>query len=183
MTLAKALGQRIGARFEDGAEVVLRRAAGRRMEFHALETVEEQLRLFDTLPEEGQFAQLQMMLDNWDAIGTQLPRMLNVWKRGDAEGLDRILNAGMRNDPALRRTLLENRNRAWAEWIARRLERPGTAFVAVGAGHLVGTDSVQTFLNARGIHSARVLSGGAHRIYPPCNSRADDRCKQSAKSR
>lgn len=178
MNLARALGQRIGASVTSGAEAVLRRAAGRRMKFHALETVEDQFRLFDALPEEGQLAQLKAMLDNWDAIGTQLPRMLAVWKRGDAEGLDRILNAGFRADPGLRKALLEDRNRAWAEWIARRLERPGTVFMAVGAGHLVGPDSVQTVLLQQGIPSARVPAGQARRTYPTCRTPTEDRCIQ-----
>jgi uncharacterized protein YbaP (TraB family) len=178
MNLARALGRRAGAGIEGGAETVLRRAAGRRMRFRALETMEDQFRLFDGLPEEGQLAQLRTMLDNWEAIGTQLPRMLSVWKRGDAELLDRILNAGLRQDPGLRRALLEDRNRAWAAWVARRLERPGTVFMAVGAGHLVGADSVQSLLRERGIEAARVPTGEARRTWPPCRRRSDDRCVQ-----
>jgi len=178
MTLAKALGRRAGAGIEGGAEAVLRRAAGQRMRFHALETIEDQFRLFDGLAEEGQLAQLRTMLDNWEAIGSQLSRMLSVWKRGDAELLDRILNSGLRQDPSLRRVLLEDRNRAWAEWIARRLERPGTVFMAVGAGHLVGPDSVQAVLRQRGVESARVSTGGSRLGYPPCRSRNEDRCVQ-----
>jgi len=181
MNLARALGRRIGATIEGGAEAVLRRQ-GRHMRFRALETVEDQFKLFDSLPEEGQLAQLKLMLDNWEAIGSQLPRMLNVWRRGDAEGLDRILNDGLRSDPAVRGALLEARNRAWAEWIARRLERPGTVFLAVGAGHLVGGDSVQTFLAQRGIRSARVAAhvsrGEPRPAFPPCRTRVDDRCIQ-----
>jgi uncharacterized protein len=52
--------------------------------------------------------------------------------------------------------LLTNRNRAWAEWIAARLDKPGVVFMAVGAGHLAGEQSVQAQLAARGIASSRV---------------------------
>ena len=37
-----------------------------------------------------------------------------------------------------------------------RLDRPGTVFVAVGAGHLVGSDSLQVQLSTLGIKSARI---------------------------
>lgn len=178
MMMTRVLGKRMGAGIESGADSVLRRAAGRRMRFQALEKAEDQFRMFDSLPEESQLAQLKLMLDNWDALGSQLPRMLNVWKRGDAEGLDRILNAGLRGDPRLRRALLEDRNRAWVEWIVRRLERPGMVFMAVGAGHLVGSDSVQTLLEQRGITSTRVPNAEARRSYPRCRTKSDDRCSQ-----
>jgi hypothetical protein len=45
---------------------------------------------------------------------------------------------------------------AWAQWLARRLEKPGTVMVAVGAGHLAGRDSVQAMLKAKGLKATRV---------------------------
>jgi uncharacterized protein YbaP (TraB family) len=36
------------------------------------------------------------------------------------------------------------------------MAQPGTVFVAVGTGHLIGPDSVQQYLAARGIPSARI---------------------------
>jgi uncharacterized protein len=52
--------------------------------------------------------------------------------------------------------LLVRRNKAWAQWIRARLDQPGTAFIAVGAGHLGGEGSVQDQLKALGVESARV---------------------------
>jgi len=60
------------------------------------------------------------------------------------------------DDPAFAERLLIGRNRNWAEWLDERLDRPGTVFVAVGAGHLAGKESVQDQLAARGIGAARV---------------------------
>ena len=48
----------------------------------------------------------------------------------------------MGDDPALLEMLLVNRNKNWAGWVKQRLGKPGTVFVAVGAGHLAGSDSV-----------------------------------------
>jgi hypothetical protein len=128
-----------------------------------------------------------------EKMSAMLPRMLAVWNSGDAEGLDRVMNEGIGDNPELRRMLLGARNEKWAEWIDERMDRPGTVFMAVGAGHLVGHDSVQTFLQKRGFQSSRVPSGGgsvavgraagsgAGRVigaYPVCRSRTQDRCIQ-----
>jgi uncharacterized protein YbaP (TraB family) len=156
MMLSAVSAQKQGLTSANGAEEVLRRAAeGRKMKMGSVETVEQQIKMFDTMPDEAQLAQLKATLQQTEKDTDTLPRMLRAWNAGDADGLAKEMNAGM-PDPALRRALLENRNRAWAEWIDQRLDQPGTVFMAVGAGHLVGSDSVQTFLKQRGIGSERV---------------------------
>jgi hypothetical protein len=52
--------------------------------------------------------------------------------------------------------MFTDRNARWADWIAARLQTPGTVFVAVGAGHLAGKDSVLVRLAQKGIESQRV---------------------------
>ncbi|MCX7676523.1 MAG: TraB/GumN family protein, partial [Alteraurantiacibacter sp.] len=52
--------------------------------------------------------------------------------------------------------LLIQRNANWVRWIERRLEQPGTVFVAVGAGHLAGPGSVQDQLQERGHVVSRI---------------------------
>ena len=54
------------------------------------------------------------------------------------------------------KVLLEDRNRAWAEWLDERLDRPGTVLVAVGAGHFFGPKSVQVMLAERGLAAERL---------------------------
>jgi hypothetical protein len=56
----------------------------------------------------------------------------------------------------LGKLLLDNRNRAWAGWLERRLAEPGTVLVAVGAGHLAGDTSVQAMLTERGLTAVRL---------------------------
>ena len=57
---------------------------------------------------------------------------------------------------AFNRVLLERRNTAWAYWLDKRLEGPGTILVAVGAGHFEGSDSVLVQLRARGLTAVRI---------------------------
>jgi uncharacterized protein YbaP (TraB family) len=66
--------------------------------------------------------------------------------------LDQLQNGS----PETYRMMFSERNARWADWIAARLQTPGTVFVAVGAGHLAGKDSVLVRLAEKGIESQRV---------------------------
>jgi uncharacterized protein len=52
--------------------------------------------------------------------------------------------------------LLTRRNANWAAWINQRMAKPGTVFMAVGAGHLAGPVSVQQLLTAYGLKTERI---------------------------
>ena len=52
--------------------------------------------------------------------------------------------------PALYQVLVVARNDDWVATIGDWLKKPGTRFVAVGAGHLTGPDSVQVKLEQHG---------------------------------
>ena len=121
----------------------------------ALETMEWQIGLFDSLPKESQTAFLMVSAENIDRIVPMMDSMVAEWLAGDADGLAELMNEGL-TDPALADALLYKRNENWAEWINTRLERPGTVFIAVGAGHLAGQKSVQDFLTQRGLTVERV---------------------------
>jgi uncharacterized protein YbaP (TraB family) len=192
--LAGAMGQKMGMSPEHGAEFILKRAARERnMSIGQVETLESQIQMFDAPPHDKQLKALKELLKDMNAMSGTLPRMLKVWNSGDAEGLDAVLNEGFANDAEARRLLLGARNEKWAEWIDDRMDKPGTVFMAVGAGHLVGNDSVQTFLKKRGFDSSRVAASGGRNAaasagssaasaaggaYPVCRSRAQDRCTQ-----
>lgn len=157
MTLVAVATQQLGIDAANGPEAVLTRAAReRRISVGELEGVETQIRMFDTMPEEQQLAHLRQTLDSIDELDDMLAPMLAAWSTGNVDELVTIMNAMTAQDPALYRMLFTDRNARWAGWIQDRLSRPGTVFVAVGAGHLAGNDSVQAALQARGIASARV---------------------------
>jgi len=52
--------------------------------------------------------------------------------------------------PVLYNVMFKNRNEAWAETLDLEMQGSGVDFVAVGAGHLVGEDSVPQMLMERG---------------------------------
>lgn len=137
-----------------GVEKVLLAKAGTKGQ-GALETAEFQLGIFDGMPTEGQVAFLMEAAKGMDEVKPTLDRMVAEWAKGDADALAAIMNEGM-SDPAVAEALLYSRNANWAEWIDTRLDKPGSVFIAVGAGHLAGTQSVQEYLAQKGITVTRV---------------------------
>lgn len=121
-----------------------------------LETAELQLSYFDRLPESAQRAFLVATLDAPAKAKADFRKMLTAWEKGDPAAIERAFADDPEFTPALRDLLLRQRDRLWADALARRLEQPGTVFVAVGAGHLVGPDSVQKMLAAKGLKVTRV---------------------------
>lgn len=122
----------------------------------ALETADFQLGIFDGLPREEQVAFLIAAAEATGEARPTLDTMVAEWIAGDADGLAAVMNEDMDTDDGLAAALLYNRNANWAEWIEARMERPGTVFIAVGAGHLAGDLSVQDYLTKRGIETERV---------------------------
>lgn len=143
-----------GYSMEAGVENALEGRAGGKAR-GALETVDGQLRLFDEMPQPAQIAYLVSVAEQVDSVVPSMNSMIAAWARGDAEGLARLMNEEL-DDPALAERLLYARNRNWAEWLRTRLGEPGTVFVAVGAGHLAGKNSVQDYLAKGGTPVVRV---------------------------
>lgn len=120
------------------------------------ETAETQLGFFDKLPEDAQRAFLVATLDNPAKARADFQKMLAAWEKGDPSAIEKTFADDPEFTPALRDLLIRQRDHNWADAIAKRLEQPGTVFVAVGAGHLVGPDSVQKMLADKGIKAVRV---------------------------
>lgn len=154
MTLAMLPLLQQGYSPENGVESVLLANAGNKPQ-KALETLAFQINAFDSLPQESQMKFLIDAAANVDSIKEQLDALVAEWVEGDPEGIAELMNDGM-DDPVLADTLLYERNENWAVWIDERMEAPGTVFVAVGAAHLGGEKSVQDYLEARGISTARI---------------------------
>ena len=86
-----------------------------------------------------------------------LDGMVDQWARGDIAAMEQLFVTEMRDaSPDLYAALLPNRNANWVGQIEAMLKGKGTIFIAVGAGHLIGEDSVQAMLKAKGIESVRV---------------------------
>jgi uncharacterized protein YbaP (TraB family) len=130
-------------------------AAGKQV--FGLETAEQQMRFLADMPQEVQLDFLRSAMRDADKGPTQLPRLIDAWKDGDVATIARLEDEDMRQTaPELYQRLLVQRNEAWATKIAALLQQPGTVFIAVGAAHLAGPDSVQAQLHTLGIEEPRL---------------------------
>ncbi len=153
-----AIGK-VGYNPESGVERQITDAAKRdAKKLGALETLEEQLGFFASLPEAAQLALLKGTIEQMPEMKTFFDTMVANWAKGDPDALARMLNDAMRDSPELVDVLLTKRNERWAKWIDDRLDSPGTVFLAVGAGHLAGKGSVQDYLKARKLKAKRIPS-------------------------
>lgn len=117
----------------------------------ALETAEQQIGFLAGMPQAMQLAMLRSTLRDTDRATVDLKSIIEAWKNGDDEALARLENELMRRDePELYQRLLVERNEAWARQVAALLQQPGTVFIAVGAAHLAGPDSLQRQLQRQG---------------------------------
>jgi len=121
-----------------------------------LETAAEQMGFFDQLPEADQRAYLSATLKQWPEMKATMRDLVARWSAGDVDAIGAELNESMRETPRLAKVLLGDRNARWAGWIKSRLAKPGTVFVAVGAGHLAGTEGVQAMLAKQGLKATPV---------------------------
>lgn len=148
---------KMGYQPDEGAEKQLTAAAKvANKPVSGLETLTEQLGFFNDLPEPQQIAFLNTVVRDIDKLGPALDRMVALWGKGDPDKLAVEMNESMAATPELADTLLYDRNARWAEKIEARMAQPGTVFIAVGAGHLAGTKSVQDYLAERGLKAKRV---------------------------
>ncbi len=123
-----------------------------------LETAEQQLGYFDTLPEPMQIKFLNDSIAEIGLAKATFDKMIGAWAAGKPDQLAKDINGSMGTTPEIGTILLTDRNRRWATWIADRMAKPGTVFLAVGAGHLAGKNSVQDFLKKLHVKAKRIPS-------------------------
>ena len=121
-----------------------------------LETSEQQLGFFDKLPEAAQRTFLASMVDDSVDPAKEFDDMVSAWSKGDDKAIALSFDDELKLSPELVEMLLRRRNANWTTLLKKRLEKPGTILVAVGAGHLAGPDSVIAMLGKDKLKVVRV---------------------------
>lgn len=125
----------------------------------AFETLDGQVHFMADLPMALQTQLLHQTLTDLPKAVSDTDAMVGDWTRGDVEAIGKLENDEMRDKyPELYKTLVLKRNEHFADTLAGQLKDPatGTEFVAIGAGHLAGDDSVVKMLATRGFTAERV---------------------------
>lgn len=130
------------------------RAAGKRM--RGLETVADEMKALSGGTREQQIEGFKVSLTQIKDGPTSLGDIVDAWTRGDVDALNATVVQPIAKYPEAYSALLVERNTRWVETLTAELAGSGVDFVAVGAGHLVGADSVVALLQARGFVVERV---------------------------
>lgn len=141
--------------------VLLKRARDAGKPITYLETVEAQLAAVEPY---ATAADVRAMLDHPDHARTSSKALSDAYVAGDTDAMlrlfdDRTLWIASGRDPARYTDFIDatltHRNASWIPPL-ERLAASGGAFVAVGAGHLVGPSNVPDMLAARGFTITRL---------------------------
>jgi len=160
--MAISAGKSQGMQVGNGADNVLRHIAeAEGKPVSGLETLELQLSMFNRMPatKPAPEPKAGQPVDEGSSIGDLSKAMADMqaaWKHGDQGVFVHMLGQLEQAAPDTYRMMFTERNARWADWIAGRMQTPGTVFVAVGAGHLAGKDSLLVRLAEHGIPSARM---------------------------
>lgn len=158
LTLTTTALTKAGFNSEAGAEQVITDIAKTEGDtFEYLESLEDQILTLASLDDGA-------MLENFDAsllelgkLGAITQEMLEKWRTGDTAGLRALVLDELKTDaPAAYASLIVVRNERWRTIIGGILDGAGDHFIAVGAGHLIGDDSVVEMLRTDGFLVERV---------------------------
>lgn len=115
-----------------------------------LETVIDQLSIFDDRSFEEQTKFLLESADDAPLLSDDLRRLITAWRAGDVKALEKELDKERKTAPGLYDELLGSRNRKWLPKIEALLDGDQDVLVVVGALHFVGHDGLLELLSKDG---------------------------------
>jgi uncharacterized protein len=153
---AEAISQlqllQLGFQPTSGVEMYfLERARSDGKSIAGLETVHDQIALFEGLSLDAQAEYLVASLEQAHELPKQVDDMVHAWQRGDTAWFDDQLKSELGRDPVLYQSVLAARNRKWIPKIEALLNDDKNYLVIVGTGHLVGRNSVIDLLKKDGV--------------------------------
>ena len=121
---------------------------------HGLETIQEQLDVFATMPLANQVLLLEDAVEHYQQMDAIYAQLLSAWKQRDLARLvaineDALASGDQRFADDFQQRLIVERNHLMVERMQPYL-RQGKAFVAVGALHLPGDEGLLNLLEQRG---------------------------------
>ncbi len=129
---------------------LLRLASRDGREILGLETLEDQIGIFDGLSSNEQADLLAQTLAELDSAEQMMDELLGAWREGRLDALADQLIADFETIPELYRALVTDRNQRWLVRLESLLSDDESYLVVVGALHLVGEGSVVELLRDQG---------------------------------
>lgn len=129
-------------------------AQKRKMSFGGLETIGDQMSIFDKIPYEKQAEALlesiqELKTSNGTSALTELESIVQLYKTQDIEGMITMTDEEYGDIEGADDLLLNNRNQNWIDKIVQYAQKE-PIFFAVGAAHLAGDNGVIKLLIKKG---------------------------------
>jgi len=158
ISLTQIVFQKSGFDPTEGVEAaVLEQAAREGDKLAYLETAASQIKALASLDGDDMLANFDTTIDQFSEFDQITARLLDAWRTGDIEGIEEDILVPLREaSPGAYDALFTKRNTAWTALIEEIIAGEGDYFIAVGAGHLVGDESVINMLRAKGLAVERV---------------------------
>lgn len=126
------------------------------MQIIGLETVTEQMAIFDSISYRTQAEGLVDMIEDEAAMQAMYSDLIEAYREEDLVALHNLILEGM-NSPKEEEFLLSRRNRMWIDKLDDVMGQQHS-FIAVGAGHLPGKSGVINLLKDAGYRVNPVLN-------------------------
>ena len=127
-----------GKAHQDGKEII------------GLETADFQMDLLTSLTRDEEEMLMKESLEDMDKSKDQFGDIMKSWRTGDSVALEKLLNDAVREQPALYKRLVTDRNNSWIPRIEAWLNGDKNVLVIVGSAHLVGDDGVVELVGKKG---------------------------------
>ena len=151
VTLATFELQRLGFNPNYGLDVhFFNKSKTDAKEIGFLEPPEFQLNLLGKMVKKDQIAFLNQTLKDLEIVNQLAADLVKFWKTGNANDLHELLFRSFKDYPDIHDRLLIQRNKKWVEAIEAIMQENKNVLFVVGAGHLVGPQSVVDLLKKRG---------------------------------
>jgi uncharacterized protein len=140
----------IGFRDDLGVDIYFyHRAKALNKPIFGLETVSDQANVLLQDEKKGE-QHLLFTIGSLPEYKIALNEMVEAWRNGQVDVLDRFLNQDESNDPEMFYRMFAKRNARWLPQIERLTRENFNCLVIVGAGHLVGNHGLIETLRQRG---------------------------------
>ena len=151
VTLTTLELQRLGYSPANGLDVhYYDRARSDEKEVGFFEPIDYQLDLLGNMSADDQKAFLGQTLKDLEIAAEMADDMMTYWQKGQVDKLYSLLFKSFEDYPEMEDRLLLQRNKDWVKKIEPMLAEPENIFIVVGAGHLVGPQSVVALLKQKG---------------------------------
>jgi uncharacterized protein len=142
----------LGFQPENGVEMYfMDRARSDGKSVDGLETVHDQMSVFQNMSLDAQAEYLLSSLEQAHDLPKEVDSMVRAWQRGDTRWFESELQSDLGHDSDLYQSVLVARNRKWVPKIEALLNSDKNYLVIVGTGHLAGQGSVVDLLKKDGI--------------------------------